>query len=109
MSEETLSVLTEKALSTGAQSVSFVWQGGEPTLTGRARLQQGGNNRRICRKRRRSRIGLARRIYPQVISTTSAGWTQEQRLNPLRSRLRNQSPGTKKTLTLWLKSIRSKP
>ena len=34
MSEKTLSTLTEKALSTGAQSVSFIWQGGEPTLTG---------------------------------------------------------------------------
>lgn len=34
MSEETLMVLTEQALSTGAQSVSFVWQGGEPTLAG---------------------------------------------------------------------------
>ena len=34
MSEETLSVLTERALSTGARSVSFVLQGGEPTLAG---------------------------------------------------------------------------
>ena len=34
MSEETLRVLTEKALITGAESVSFVWQGGEPTLAG---------------------------------------------------------------------------
>ena len=34
MSDETLSVLTEQALSTGAQDVSSVWQGGEPTLAG---------------------------------------------------------------------------
>lgn len=34
MSEETLRVLTEKALITGAENVSFVWQGGEPTLAG---------------------------------------------------------------------------
>jgi uncharacterized protein len=34
MNEETLSTLTEKALSTGAQNVSIVWQGGEPTLAG---------------------------------------------------------------------------
>jgi uncharacterized protein len=34
MSGETLRVMTERALSTGARSVSFVWQGGEPTLAG---------------------------------------------------------------------------
>ena len=34
MSEETLRVLTEEALGTGARDVSFVWQGGEPTLAG---------------------------------------------------------------------------
>lgn len=34
MSEETLSVLTELVLSTGAENVSIIWQGGEPTLTG---------------------------------------------------------------------------
>mgnify|MGYP003730212485 CR=1 FL=1 len=34
MSEETLKMLTEQALGTGARTVSFVWQGGEPTLAG---------------------------------------------------------------------------
>lgn len=34
MSEETLRALTEQALGTGAREVSFVWQGGEPTLAG---------------------------------------------------------------------------
>lgn len=34
MSEETLRVLTERALGTGVRDVSFVWQGGEPTLAG---------------------------------------------------------------------------
>jgi len=34
MTEETLKVLIEQALGTGSQDVSFVWQGGEPTLAG---------------------------------------------------------------------------
>jgi len=34
MSAETLRVLTVQSLSTGAQSVSFVCQGGEPTVAG---------------------------------------------------------------------------
>jgi len=34
MSEKTLRVLMEQALGTGANVVSFVWQGGEPTLAG---------------------------------------------------------------------------
>jgi uncharacterized protein len=34
MSEETMRALTEQALGTGAKDVSFVWQGGEPTLAG---------------------------------------------------------------------------
>lgn len=34
MSEETLTRMIEETLMTGAPSVSFVWQGGEPTLAG---------------------------------------------------------------------------